>query len=56
VERLKGLKAAQERQARESRWEPRRATRHYMHYGSQEEEEDWSVQNFEERRHQHQHQ
>jgi len=27
-----------------------------MHYGSQEEEEDWRVQNFEARRHLHQHQ
>jgi len=27
-----------------------------MHYGSQEEEQDWRVHNFEERCHQHQHQ
>jgi len=46
VERMQRLKDAQERQARERRWEPIRATRNYMHYGIQEE--DWRVHNFEE--------
>jgi len=53
---MQRLGDTQERQARERRCVPRRATRHYMHYGSQEEEEDWRVQNFEARCHQHQHQ
>jgi len=43
VERTQRLEDTQERQAREKRWEPRRATRHYMHYVSREEEEDWRV-------------
>ena len=55
VERMQRLEDTQQRQASERRCEPRRATRHYMHYGSQEEE-DWRVQNLEVRRHQHQHQ
>jgi len=50
------LEEAQERQVRERRWEPRIAARNYMHHGSQEEEQNWRVHNFEERRHQHQHQ
>jgi len=54
VERMQRLEDAKERQARERRWEPRRATRHHMHYGSQEQ--DWRVHNFGERRHQHQQQ
>jgi len=53
VERLQRLEATQERQTRERRWELRRASRSYMHYGSQEEDQDWRVHNFEERRHQH---
>ena len=56
VERIQRLEDTQERQARKRRWEPRRATRHYMHYGSQKEEEDWRVQNFEAKRHQHENQ
>jgi len=54
VERRQRLKEAQERQVRESRWEPRIATRNYIHHGSQEEEQDQRVHNLEERRHQHQ--
>jgi len=50
---MQRLEDAQERQARERRWEPRRATRHHMHYGCKEEEQDWRVHNYEERRHQH---
>ena len=34
VERMQRLEKTQERQTRERRWEPRRATRNYMHYGS----------------------
>jgi len=40
VERLQRLEAAQERQTRERRWEPRRASISYTHYGSQEEDQD----------------
>jgi len=44
VERMQRLEDTQERQNRERRWEPRRATRYNMHYGSQdEEEEEWSL-------------
>jgi len=50
VERLQRLEAAQERQPRGRRWEQRRASRSYMHYGSQEEDQDWRMHNFEERR------
>jgi len=53
VERLQRLEAAQERQTRERRWEPRRASRTYMHYWSQEKDQDWRVHNFEEWHHQH---
>ena len=53
MERLQRLEEAQERQPRERRWESRRATRSYTHYGSQEEDQDWRVHNFEERHHQH---
>jgi len=53
VQRLQRLEAAQERQFRERRWELRRASRKYTHYGSQEEDQDWRVHNFEERHHQH---
>jgi len=53
VERLQILEEAQERQTRERRWEPRRVNRSYTHYGSQEEDQDWIMHNFEERRHQH---
>jgi len=53
VERLQRLEATQERQTRERRWESRKAFRSYTHYGSQEEDQDWRVHNFEERRHQH---
>ena len=49
VERLQILEEAQERQTRERRWEPRRVNRSYTHYGSQEEDQDWRVHNFEER-------
>jgi len=49
VLRMQSLEDTQERQNQERRWEPRRVTRHYMHYGSQEEEEDRRVQNYEAR-------
>jgi len=47
VERLQKLEVAQERQTRERRWEPRRASRSYTHYESQEEDQDWRMHNFE---------
>ena len=40
VERIQRLEAAQERQPRGRRWEQRRASRSYTHYGSQEEDQD----------------
>jgi len=54
MERIQRLENAQERQARERRRELRRATRYHMHYGSEEEKEDWRVQNVGTRGHQHQ--
>jgi len=36
AKRLQRLEEAQVRQTRERRWESRRATRNYKHYGSQE--------------------
>jgi len=56
VERMQRIEDAQERQVRERRWEPRRATRNYLHYGSKKEEHDWRVHNFDKRHHQHQQQ
>ena len=53
MERLQRLKAAQERETRERRWEPRRVSISYMHYESQEKYQDWRVHNFEEKCHQH---
>jgi len=42
MERMQRLEDTQARQNCERKWEPRRDARHYMHYGSQkEEEEDW---------------
>jgi len=54
VEMMQKLEETQERKAREKRWDPRRATTNYMDYGSQREEQDWRMHNFEERHHQHQ--
>jgi len=51
---MQRLENTQERQVRERRWEPRRTTRYYMRYGSQDEEEDWKIQNVETKLHQHQ--
>ena len=45
-----GNKETSEKNTKARQWEPRRA-RHYMHYGSQEEEEDWRVQNYVARHH-----
>ena len=54
---MQRLEANQESMVRERRREPRHHTRHHMHYRSYEDEDqDWRVHNFEERRHQHQHQ
>jgi len=54
AKRLQRLEVAQARQTQERRWEPPRATRHSMHYGSQGH--DWRVHNFSNRHHQHQQQ
>jgi len=54
VERMHRLKETQERLTRSRRREPRHITRYHGHYGSQEEDQDWRVHNFEKRRHQHQ--
>ena len=57
LERMQRLEANQESMVRERRREPRHHTRHQMHYRSYEDEDqDWRVHNFEERRHHHQHQ
>jgi len=49
------LEESQERQTRQRRWEPRRATRYQRHYESQEEDdEEWREHNYEDRRHHHQ--
>jgi len=47
-ERLQRLESDHVRQPR--RWERRRATRSFTQYGSHEEEEDWRLNQFEERR------
>jgi len=52
AKRLQKLEEGQARQTQERRWEPPRAIRHSMHYGSQEH--DWRVHNFDKRHHQHQ--
>ena len=54
VERLQRLEEAQERQHRGRRWDQRRTSRSYTRYESQEEDQDWRMHHFEERRHQHQ--
>ena len=51
-ERLQRLETAQVRQPR--RWEHRRASKSYNQYGRHEEDEDWRMNKFDERR-QHQH-
>jgi len=53
-ERMQMLEDTQERLVRERRREPIRTTRYHMHYGSEEEEEKWKVQNVKTRHHQHQ--
>ena len=47
-ERLQRLETAQVRQPR--RWEHRRATRSFTQYGSREEDEEWRLNQFDERR------
>ena len=55
VERMQRLEDTQERLARERRREPKCTTRYHKYYGSEEkEEEEWRVQNVENRRHQYQ--
>jgi len=44
AKRLQRLEEAQVKQTQERSWEPPRATRHSMHYGSQKN--DWQVHNF----------
>jgi len=51
--RLQRLEVAQERQPRGRRWDQRRASRSYTHYGIQEEDQDWRMHQYDERRHQH---
>jgi len=51
-ERLQRLETAHERQPRGKSWEQRRASRSYTHYESQEEDEDWRIHQYDERRHQ----
>jgi len=46
-ERLQRFESAHVRQPR--RWEHRRATRSFTQYGSHDEEEDWRLNQFEER-------
>ena len=53
IEMLQRLEAIQERRPRGRRWEQRRASRSYTHYGSQKEDQEWRVHHFKERRHQH---
>jgi len=53
-ERLRRLEMAQDRQPRGRRWEPRRTSRIYTHYGSQKEEKEWRMHQYDERRHPHQ--
>jgi len=53
VERMQRLEANQEIMARERRQEPRRHTRYHMHYGIDEEDEDWRVHHAHNRCHQH---
>ena len=38
AERLQRIEEAQKRQTRERRWEPTRAPKPFMHYGSQEQD------------------
>jgi len=49
-ERLQKLESAHDRPSRGRRWNQRRDSRSYHQYGSQEEEEEWRLNNFEERR------
>jgi len=56
LERMQRLEANQESMTRERRREPRRQTRHHMHYGSYEDEnEEWRVHHADNRRPQHHH-
>ena len=52
LERLQILEEAQGRPTRKRRCEQRKSSRSYTHYGSQEEDQDWRVHNFEDWRHQ----
>jgi len=53
-ERLQRLETKQTRQPRGRRWDQRRISRSYSHYGSQEEEQEWRMHQYGERRHPHQ--
>jgi len=53
-ERLQRLETTHTRQPKERRWEQRKASRTYSHYGSQEEEQEWRMHQYDERRHPHQ--
>ena len=49
-ERLQRHESSHDRPSRGKRWNQRRESRSYHQYGSQEEEEEWRLNNFEERR------
>jgi len=49
-ERLQRLESAYDRPQRGRRWNPRRESRSYQHYDSQEEEDEWRVHHFDDRR------
>jgi len=49
-ERLQRLESVHDRPSRGRRWNQRRELRSYHQYGSQEEEEEWRLNNVEERR------
>jgi len=48
-ERLQRLESVHDRPSRGKRWNQRHESRSYHQYGSQEEEEEWILNNFEER-------
>jgi len=52
-ERLQILETTHERQPRGRRWEEWRASRSYTHYDNQDEDQDWRIHQYDERRHQH---
>jgi len=53
-ESLQRLETAQTRQPKGRRWEQRRASKSYSHYGSKKEEQEWRMHQYDERCHLHQ--